>query len=243
MENQYISFLNLFMEHQYIAIGSALGVAIIVILLVLLLRRPRKKNPALLQGDQDLFAERYFEEEVATKERLPERFEKTEKKSKSVRNYSKTATTKSAKSHDELQFIIVLRVIANSQQKFAGSDIFAVLEDLGLNYGEMRIFHHYGVGEMKVKKPVFSVANVVEPGIFDPKDREYFTSPGLAFFMQLPGPLGGRVAFELMLNTAQRVAEVLEGSLIDEREQLLTTETTAEIRDRIAQFEHRITNV
>lgn len=240
MENQYVSFLNLFIEHPYIAIAGGLGVAIIIILLILLLRRPRKKNSALLPSDQDLFAERYFEEEVATRER-PERFEKTEKKSKSVRNYSKTATTKTVKSRDELQFIIVLRVIANSQQKFVGSDIFAVLEDLGLNYGEMRIFHHYGVGEMKAKKPVFSVANVVEPGVFDPKEREYFTTQGLAFFMQLPGPLGGRVAFELMLNTAQRVADVLEGSLIDEREQLLTTETTAELRDRIAQFEHRPT--
>lgn len=239
MENQYVSFLNLFIEHQYIAIAGLLGVAIIIILLILLLRRPRKKNAALQSHDQDLFAERYFEEEATPKERVSERFEKTEKKSKSVRNYSKTATTKSSKSHDDPQFIIVLRVISSGQQKFAGADIFAVLEDLGLNYGEMRIFHHYGVGEMKVKKPVFSVANVVEPGVFDPKDREYFTTPGLAFFMQLPGPLGGRVAFELMLNTAQRVADVLEGSLIDEREQLLTTETTAELRDRIAQFEHR----
>jgi cell division protein ZipA len=83
---------------------------------------------------------------------------------------------------------------------------------------------------------------LVEPGTFDPKGREYFTTPGLAFFMQLPGPLGGRVAFELMLNTAQRVADVLEGSLLDEREQLLTTEATAELRDRIAQFEHRPVN-
>ncbi len=241
MENQQISLVNLFMEHQYIVIASVLGVAIVVILLIFLLRRPRKKNPSLLPSDQDLFAERYFEEDVAAKERVSERLEKPEKKSKSVRNYSKTASTKPTKSHDELQFIIVLRVIAHGQQKFAGSDIFAVLEDLGLNYGDMRIFHHYGVGEMKVKKPVFSVANLVEPGIFDPKEREYFTTPGLALFMQLPGPLGGRVAFELMLNTAQRVADVLEGALIDEREQLLTTETIAELRERIAQFEHRPT--
>jgi len=94
---------------------------------------------------------------------------------------------------------------------------------------------------MKVKKPVFSVANVVEPGTFDPKERDYFTTPGLAFFMQLPGPLGGRVAFELMLNTAQRVADVLEGTLIDEREQLLTSDIIIGLRDRIAQFERRPT--
>jgi len=226
------------MENQQIVIASLVGVAIVVILLIFFLRRPRKKNPSL-PADQDLFAERYFEDDTVAGQ-ASEKFDKVDKKNKTAtRNYSKPAPTKMTRTVEEPQLIIVLRVIANSQQKFAGADIFAVLEDLGLNYGEMRIFHHYGVGDMKVKKPVFSVANVVEPGTFDPKERDHFTTPGLAFFMQLPGPLGGRVAFELMLNTAQRVADVLEGTLIDEREQLLTSDIIIGLRDRIAQFERR----
>lgn len=225
------------MENQQILIASLVGTVVVIMLLIFLLRRPRKKSLPLQPTEQDLFAERYFEEDtVATRGTG----EKLDKKSKALaRNTHKTTPAKSAKSLEEPQLIIVLRVIANSQQKFTGADIFAVLEDLGLNYGEMRIFHHYGVGEIKVKNSVFSVANMVEPGTFDPKEREHFTTPGLAFFMQLPGPLGGRVAFELMLNTAQRVADVLEGTLIDEREQVLTSEIIVELRDRIAQFERR----
>jgi len=229
------------MENQQIVIASLVGVVIVVLLLIFWLRRSRKKNLPL-QTEQDLFAERYFEDDMSPAAQSGEKFEKVDKKNKAApRNYPKTASAKTSKAIEEPQLIIVLRVIANSQQKFAGADIFAVLEDLGLNYGDMQIFHHYGVGDMKVKKPVFSVANVVEPGTFDPKERDYFTTPGLAFFMQLPGPLGGRVAFELMLNTAQRVADVLEGTLIDEREQLLTSDIIIGLRDRIAQFERRPT--
>lgn len=137
------------------------------------------------------------------------------------------------------ELIIVLYVIAQTKAGFAGTDIFTILEELGLKYGEMKIFHHYGVGELKMKQSIFSVANIVEPGTFDPKQMETFTSPGLALFMQLPGPFGGRVAFELMLNSGQRLAEVLEGKLIDERQRLLNQAVISEIRARIAHFEQR----
>jgi len=137
------------------------------------------------------------------------------------------------------ELIIVLYVIAQTKAGFAGTDIFTILEELGLKYGEMKIFHHYGVGELKMKQSIFSVANVVEPGTFDPKQMETFTSPGLALFMQLPGPFGGRVAFELMLNSGQRLAEVLEGKLIDDRQRLLNQAVISEIRGRIAHFEQR----
>lgn len=140
---------------------------------------------------------------------------------------------------DNAELIIVLYVLAEDKQGFAGVDVLTVLEELGLKYGEMKIFHHYGVGELKVKKAVFSVANVVEPGIFPLRQIEEFTTRGLAFFMRLPGPFGGRVAFELMLNTTYRVAEVLNGHLEDERYQSLTPEIVNKLRERIAQFEKR----
>lgn len=140
---------------------------------------------------------------------------------------------------DNAELIIVLYVIAESKQGFDGVDVLTVLEELGLKYGEMKIFHHYGVGELKVKKAIFSVANVVEPGIFPLRQIEQFTTRGLAFFMRLPGPFGGRVAFELMLNTTHRVAEILNGYLEDEKHQLLTPEVVNTLRERIAQFEKR----
>lgn len=126
---------------------------------------------------------------------------------------------------------------------FHGTDILDVLEELGLRYGDMKIFHHYGIGEIKVKKPVFSIANMLEPGTFDVQRISKFVSPGLVLFMRLPGPFGGRIAFELMLNNAQKIAEILEGILEDDKHQPMTPQTINLLRERIANFERRDTPI
>jgi len=135
------------------------------------------------------------------------------------------------------ELFIVLYVVAQQPSGFSGTDVFSVLKEQGLNYGKMKIFHHHGIGELKVKDSIFSVANMVEPGTFDPRKMEEFTTSGLVLFMRLPGPFGGRVAFELMLNTAQRIAEILEGAVKDERLLDITTESIDNVRDRISAFE------
>ncbi|EIJ44200.1 cell division protein ZipA [Beggiatoa alba B18LD] len=137
------------------------------------------------------------------------------------------------------ELIIVLFVIAQHETGFLGTDIFEVLQDLGLIHGKKRIFHHYGLGESKTQHPIFSIANLMEPGVFNPEDAHIFHSQGLALFSQLPGPFGGRVAFELMLNTAQRVAETLGGIVENDRHQPLTSELIDELRQRINEFEQR----
>lgn len=139
------------------------------------------------------------------------------------------------------ELIIPIYIVARSE--FEGNDIFPILEELGLRYGEMNIFHHYGIGEVKIKKPVFSIANMMEPGTFDPNATEGFMTPGLVLFMRLPGPFGGRVAFELMLNTGQKIAEILEGTLEDEHHQPLAQQTIQTLRERIAHFEQRDTRL
>jgi len=141
------------------------------------------------------------------------------------------------------ELLIALFVLAKKEPGFLGADIFTVLEDLGLKYGEMNIFHHYGLGELKVKKPIFSIANILEPGTFEAQYLSDFVSPGLALFMRLPGPFGGRVAFELMLNSAQKIAEILEGEILDERRSLVDQKSITLLRDRIANFEQRNTHL
>jgi cell division protein ZipA len=141
------------------------------------------------------------------------------------------------------EILIALFVLAKKEPGFLGTDIFTVLEDLGLKYGEMNIFHHYGLGELKVKKPIFSIANILEPGTFEPQHLPDFVSPGIALFMRLPGPFGGRVAFELMLNSAQKVAEILEGEILDEKRSPIDQKKITALRERIANFEQRNTHL
>ena len=139
--------------------------------------------------------------------------------------------------HPGDDLIIVMNVMAQPEQAFAGPELRRALDDVDLQYGDMKIFHHYGVGEMSGDEAVFSVANVLEPG-FLPVDRlDEPSTPGICLFMRLPGPLDGPVAFELMLNTGQRLADKLDGELRDDARSLLTQQRIGQIRDRIAAFE------
>ncbi len=149
----------------------------------------------------------------------------------------------SKKEERKSEMIIVLYVLAKHQSGFVGQELLTLLESLGLKHGKMDIFHHYGIGELKVQKAVFSIANMVEPGTFEPTYMSEFNTPGLVLFMRLPGPFGGRVAFELMLNNAGRIAQVLEGAIVDEKHALLTPKTISLLRQRIANFEQRSTNL
>ena len=62
------------------------------------------------------------------------------------------------------------------------------------------------------------------------------SSPGLTFFMRLPGPIDGKNAFDDMLSAAESVASFLGGELRDERRSVLTRQTTDHMRERIMEF-------
>jgi cell division protein ZipA len=138
------------------------------------------------------------------------------------------------------ELIVALYVCAVRGGYFSGADIFTALEKLGMRYGEMRIFHHDGLADQATPqargKPVFSVANLTEPGTFNPEYGDDFKTPGLVFFMRLPGPLDGRVALEFMLNHAYRLADLLKGNLEDEHRQTLNAESIAYLRQGIEEF-------
>jgi cell division protein ZipA len=150
---------------------------------------------------------------------------------------SDSAPARPARSGEDL--IIVLSVMAQGGEQFSGAEIREAMEDLDMRHGDMQIFHHHGVGEMSVDSPLFSIANAVEPGVFDLERMDALTTPGLSMFMRLPGPLDGRVAFELMLNVGQRLAQRLGGELRDDTRSALNLERIGHIRERIAEFERR----
>ncbi len=132
---------------------------------------------------------------------------------------------------------VIMNVLARPEHTFHGFDLRQAFEDVDLQYGDMKIYHHYGVGEMSREEPVFSVANVLEPGFLPLDTLDELSTPGICLFMRLPGPLDGRVAFELLLNTGQRLADKLGGELRDDARSLLTTQRISDIRNRIAAFE------
>jgi cell division protein ZipA len=134
--------------------------------------------------------------------------------------------------------LITLFVCARSGQHFTGPALVKAFNAVGLQYGDMSIFHHFGAGELRCDTAVFSAANMYEPGTFDLGKIEAFRTAGVALFMQLPGPLDGPVAFELLLNTAQRLTELTGGELAQKPGTPLDSAGIARLRKRSARFTH-----
>jgi cell division protein ZipA len=128
--------------------------------------------------------------------------------------------------------IVSLYVVSREGQRFNGSDLIVAAEKAGLEFGDMGIYHRLVDGHPE-KGPIFSVANLVKPGNFDMARIATLQTPGLSFFMALPGPVNALDAWDAMLPTAQRLAELLDGLVLDEERNALGRQRIAHIRDEL----------
>ncbi len=132
--------------------------------------------------------------------------------------------------------IVQIHIMARDGNEFQGDQIFAAVRDVGLEFGDMDIFHRL-YHAPRGTKTLFSMASLVEPGTFDPEHIETFSTPGLVLFTQLPVAKDGLAVFSDMLFTAERLAAALDGELYDETHSRLSKQTIAHVRDQI--LEHR----
>jgi cell division protein ZipA len=130
--------------------------------------------------------------------------------------------------------IVTLHVIPRGNDVIDGKSILKAVAEIDLQFGVMNIFHHFGVGEMKAERAIFSMANMLEPGSFDMTQIESFSTRGLVLFMPLPAVIDAQVVFELMLNSAQRLAELLGADVCDENRLLINEQKIESIRNLIA---------
>ena len=138
----------------------------------------------------------------------------------------------------EAMEVLVINVLARSGEQFQGSKLKSLFEACGLEHGDMDIYHRHE-SEDTTTPVQFSVANAVEPGTFRPQDMAGLSTPGISFFMSLPGPTNALQAFEFMLETAQCVVRNLGGELKDERRSVMTPQTIEHCRQRIREFERK----
>ena len=127
------------------------------------------------------------------------------------------------------EMIVVVHVAAPRGRRLSGRDLIPALEEAGLEYGEMQIFHYRD----EHGRAVFSAASMVKPGTLEPERMEEIATPGVSFFLRLPGPRDGVTAFDEMLTAATRVAARLDGELLDESRSVLTNQTAQHTRERI----------
>lgn len=128
--------------------------------------------------------------------------------------------------------IVTLFVVAREGEHFNGPNLVVAAEKAGLEFGDMGIYHRLLEGKRELG-PIFSVANMLKPGNFDLVRLDALRTPGVSFFMTLPGPLSALDAWDAMLPTAQRLAELLDGHVLDEERNALGRQRIAHIRDQL----------
>lgn len=133
--------------------------------------------------------------------------------------------------------VVAVFVRAAPGTAFSGTALAAAFAAVDMRFGDMSIFHHYGVGNLVSATPLFSAANMFEPGAFDPATLDEFQTGGIALFMQLPGHRAASLVFELMLNTAQRLAQALRGEVLDDTRQPLSSQSIDLLRALVKQYD------
>ncbi len=132
--------------------------------------------------------------------------------------------------------IVSVYLVARAGAALAGSDLVVAAEKAGLVYGHMNIFHRL-VDNHPELGPMFSVANLVKPGYFDLRAIRELQTPGINFFITLPGPMSALDAWDTLLPTAQRMAELLDAVLLDEERNALGRQRIANIRDELRAYD------
>lgn len=139
---------------------------------------------------------------------------------------------------EEFDKIVTLYVAARAGQVLRGPDIVVAAEKAGLSYGYMSIFHRLADGRPD-GGPIFSVANIKKPGSFEMAEIQTMETPAIAFFLTLPAPIPALDAWEKMLPTAQRMAELLDGVVLDESRNPIGRQRIAHIRDDLRAYDRQ----
>ncbi len=135
--------------------------------------------------------------------------------------------------------VLILHVMARDEAGFSGKDILEILLACDLRFGDMNFFHRHE--EQAGRGPIqFSVANMLQPGVFDIDNMESMRTRGLVFFVTLPGPRDMSQAYDYMLETARTVARNLGGELLDESRSVLTQQAVEHSRQQIRELERRL---
>lgn len=135
--------------------------------------------------------------------------------------------------------VLVLNVVGDDDTELDGARLLPTLLTLGFKFGDMNIFHRHvdAAGQGPV---LFSLANMVKPGVFDIDNMEQFSTTGVSLFMTLPHKSGNMETFNIMLNASAKIAEEFGGQVLDDSRSTLTKQSTQQYIQRIREVERQL---
>ncbi len=134
--------------------------------------------------------------------------------------------------------IVSLYVAAKAGQTLRGEDIVVAAEKTGLIFGHMNVFHRLIEGRPE-RGPVFSMANILQPGSFDMAAIREMETPAIAFLLTLPAPMTALEAWEKMLPNVERMAELLGGVVLDDSRNALGRQRIQHIREELRAYDRQ----
>ncbi len=134
--------------------------------------------------------------------------------------------------------IVALYLRGRGSGLLDGREIAAAADKVGLKFGAGNIYHRLqerGQGRVAI----FSLANITNPGSFDPQRLEQLQTQGLCLFLTLPNQLSALDAWDAMLAAGWRLAELLDVELLDETQSSLSRQRVAHIREQMRDFDRQ----
>jgi cell division protein ZipA len=132
--------------------------------------------------------------------------------------------------------IVTLFLQARDNHFITGVELLDVSLKSGLVFGEQGIFHRIHEEDIE---PVFSMANLTNPGTFDKSEWNTIEIKGVTMFMTLPGPKNALDAWDSMLATSRRLAELLHADLLDDKREIFTRQRALQIKEELREYERQ----
>lgn len=132
-----------------------------------------------------------------------------------------TTTTTSSDPNALKASQVILFIAAPTNHEFNGTDVLDALDNAGLIFGDMHVYHRLVLGPQG-EHSLFYVANGVKPWTLVPEEVAVSSTPGLSLILNLPSSIPNDEAIRDFVHTAQLLNQTLGGILKNQHQQVVS---------------------